>query len=448
MKSYYIFFILFLSFCNSSYSLDSLKIKQVFYNYDYFASDTTIKGDDTLKKYDGGVSLLNCDSLNCIAIYTGGLGVKIFRTTDSGYHWNLILDDGPFSKLGIWYVSAYPTPDFIIIGFEGDYLQRTTNGGITWDTINTHLNCTFDKISFLKNGTGIATGWDRITNASNLLFKTTNYGSTWTRLPSFPNIQVVTHPTIFSDSSYGCYAYNSDPTWEYYYSRTNDAGKTWNFYQYFPEKPANNFNFIDSLQGWAFSYRPYKTGNMYNIIIHTNDGGKTWEKQLDSVIYPPFNLVSSCFIDSLHGLVMGQFGKILTTSDGGKIWVHDTSISNIIYSMAEWVRYLTKKRFIVLNDYGKIFMYNEDGFPDTDVKDDNTGTTSNPINIYPNPATDFINISGETPTRTELYSIEGMKILETEYSNKIDISSLPAGIYFLKIYSGSCVRNERVVIIR
>jgi hypothetical protein len=58
------------------------------------------------------------------------------------------------------------------------------------------------------------------------------------------------------------------------------------------------------------------------------------------------------------------------------------------------------------------------------------------IEVIPNPASDFIRIciNGKfsTLTKVEIYSSVGTKIFETEYKDRIDISFLSPGIYFLK----------------
>jgi beta-glucanase (GH16 family) len=67
----------------------------------------------------------------------------------------------------------------------------------------------------------------------------------------------------------------------------------------------------------------------------------------------------------------------------------------------------------------------------------------NSLQIYPNPATDLIFIEAEkTPTSIALFDLFGKQILKkVNDTNKIDVSNLTSGIYFLEVYSS----NERVV---
>jgi hypothetical protein len=57
---------------------------------------------------------------------------------------------------------------------------------------------------------------------------------------------------------------------------------------------------------------------------------------------------------------------------------------------------------------------------------------SDDISIYPNPATDIVNIKGDLTTTARLFDSPGRKIAETT-ENVIDVSSINPGIYMLKV---------------
>ena len=65
------------------------------------------------------------------------------------------------------------------------------------------------------------------------------------------------------------------------------------------------------------------------------------------------------------------------------------------------------------------------------------GVSASPqFSIYPNPANDLLRINaGKVPSQIEIFSVPGQKVLETTISKptqEINISALPAGIYFIK----------------
>ncbi|GAB0157578.1 hypothetical protein CHRYSEOSP005_28570 [Chryseobacterium sp. Alg-005] len=67
------------------------------------------------------------------------------------------------------------------------------------------------------------------------------------------------------------------------------------------------------------------------------------------------------------------------------------------------------------------------------------------IDIYPNPASDFISIHSKEPIRNVLINnIEGKFILQSDKKDRIDISAIPAGIYFIKaeLKSGKSITKK------
>jgi hypothetical protein len=55
------------------------------------------------------------------------------------------------------------------------------------------------------------------------------------------------------------------------------------------------------------------------------------------------------------------------------------------------------------------------------------------FSVYPNPATNFINIDSEMKVdKYEIFTIIGQKVMEGFDKNKINISELPSGMYFIK----------------
>ena len=92
------------------------------------------------------------------------------------------------------------------------------------------------------------------------------------------------------------------------------------------------------------------------------------------------------------------------------------------------------------------FLYYAEGIPvvTEEVIHDNT------IRIFPIPANNYLNIEkgNSVIEKIEIYSIFGIKTSESEYSNRINISKLTKGIYFLRIIdtNGSLVHLEKIVI--
>jgi photosystem II stability/assembly factor-like uncharacterized protein len=90
---------------------------------------------------------------------------------------------------------------------------------------------------------------------------------------------------------------------------SNDGGKTWEGQESGTDYSLTSVCFVDEKTGWI-------VGDV-GTIIRTIDGGKTWEKQECPVDYL---LKSVCFVDNKTGWAVGEYTTILYTADGGKIW--------------------------------------------------------------------------------------------------------------------------------
>ncbi|OUS04777.1 hypothetical protein A9Q90_07185 [Gammaproteobacteria bacterium 54_18_T64] len=73
--------------------------------------------------------------------------------------------------------------------------------------------------------------------------------------------------------------------------------------------------FIDESEGWA--------GGHDTLILHTTDGGKSWDIQYEDPITGgdiPKPVLDIVFKDKNNGYAIGAYGLMLVTSDGGANW--------------------------------------------------------------------------------------------------------------------------------
>jgi protein associated with RNAse G/E len=88
-------------------------------------------------------------------------------------------------------------------------------------------------------------------------------------------------------------------------------------------------------------------------------------------------------------------------------------------------------------------------------------TSVREIQIIPNPATDFINLSFVSKqtgnSKIVLYSVHGSKVLEVnngtvlkdqKYVNRIDVSKLVNGMYLVQIWNGNNITSKKIIISR
>ncbi len=93
---------------------------------------------------------------------------------------------------------------------------------------------------------------------------------------------------------------------------SDDKGVTWRQAKKVPTRTTlTSVYFTDEKNGWAVGHD--------TIVIHTRDGGETWEMQYSD---PPAEtpLLTVWFENNEHGIAAGSFSFMLETFDGGKTW--------------------------------------------------------------------------------------------------------------------------------
>ena len=91
---------------------------------------------------------------------------------------------------------------------------------------------------------------------------------------------------------------------------SND-GKNWAQVEVPVRAPLTAVAFADAKNGWAVGHDA--------TIVHTADGGKTWDLQnFQPDLQKPF--LGVLFLDPNHGFAVGAYGLFDETTDGGKTW--------------------------------------------------------------------------------------------------------------------------------
>ena len=104
---------------------------------------------------------------------------------------------------------------------------------------------------------------------------------------------------------------------------THDGGKTWTKQESSTEKTLFAVSFIDKLHGWA-------SGDE-STYVWTDNGGESWNVERIEVSQVGLNRDMSLavpdiiyygiyFLDAQHGWMVGEYGNIRNTTDGGATW--------------------------------------------------------------------------------------------------------------------------------
>jgi photosystem II stability/assembly factor-like uncharacterized protein len=113
------------------------------------------------------------------------------------------------------------------------------------------------------------------------------------------------HSVSFVDETYGWTVGEGG-----YILHSADGGSTWQEQgEGVTEEDLFCVDFVDRQHGWA-------CGNS-GVIVYTEDGGQSWEQQTTNTNE---NLLGVEFVDTRNGWVVGEGGTILNTTDGGQTW--------------------------------------------------------------------------------------------------------------------------------
>jgi photosystem II stability/assembly factor-like uncharacterized protein len=260
-----------------------------------------------IKTYDGGKNWLHISkvSFNPNAIFfldenygkaVGDYG-SIAATHDGGKSWYQESAGIILHFTSIWITSvdtAYITGNKKVL--------KTTNGGNSWFPLNIWAP-DLNTIYFFDNVEGFAGGVDGI-------YKTSDGGDNWVKIPGTES--KVCYDITFASDSIG-FAAMLIPG---YIAKTTDRGESWFAVIHQPTPLTStilDISFSDINNGIA--------AGEHSKIIHTSDGGETWELQYGEY-GSPYLCYAVQMIDPLNGIVLGDSPKIgiLRTSDAGGVW--------------------------------------------------------------------------------------------------------------------------------
>jgi photosystem II stability/assembly factor-like uncharacterized protein len=255
-----------------------------------------------------------------------GIGGRIQATGDGGATWidqasgvtDDILDLSFVSPLVGFALAEHVGPEP-----EKTILLRTSDGGATWTHTAFALpdNTSLRALAFAdaQHGWLVGQAWPDVPRA--VVYATSDGGLTLheqTRAPTddvigLHDVAVLDASTVVAVGERSTYGADNGRDHELTLV-TRDGGSTWS------EAPRSRndrclrlVEFIDARHGWA--------AGCLGGIIHTDDGGATWQVQraVSATIWPPPGMVLSLhMVDGAVGYAGDEYGNVLVTSTGGK----------------------------------------------------------------------------------------------------------------------------------
>lgn len=348
-----------------------------------------------LKSFDSGTAwtvsnnpILNYSySMFFVDSQTGWIGgnSRIFnKTTNGGLTWeNCTLPPGAGGGVGsgIFFINSQT-------GWHsnGRYIFKTINGGSNWTEFEYPEFYYFNKLFFVNDLTGWASGED------GLIIKTTNGGSNWVSQGHFGGVPI---SIFFLNSQTGWYSTsnvvrkttNSGTSWDSIATVTNLSGIT----------------FLSPLTGWGASI-----GGIYK----TTNGGFNWNRQNTEI--GGINCFS--FLDENTGWAVGSNGVILKTTTSGNVFISQISTE-------------IPEKFSLYQNYPNPFN------PSTNIKFDIHKQGIATLKVF--------DLLGK-----EMETLVDEQLSVGTYEITFNASSLPSGIYFYVLKTGDFVESNKMILVK
>lgn len=381
----------------------------------YYGAFNSTVGTSNWQEKNNGLNFLNVTRLassgnNAFAISAG----KLYKTIDFGTSWN-VANAAVYTNVSTDGATIYACKD--------TGLNKSTDGGSTWNAV-TYFN---GKVVTAFGADGQFMLAAISTSAGPELWMSSDGGTTWN------------NKTISSTSSWNYkiivnfHKHNSN-VWiaemsSIYggtgFTITTDGGATWTY------KSPLNFGGYFASQGTRLLYQ-----RDYEMYVSDNNGStfRTFHTGMQAAPWP---MCGGLFVENNTAYVynttnMGLYSLASTDT----IWKF---MGNKTNGMA------TYPKIPMISVSGKIFaapqnasVWKLDSSASSGIENISS-INKNEISLYPNPVNDEINISISKNNPSKISSIKIMdltgKLVKEEISitNKIDISALTKGIYFLNI---------------
>ena len=345
---------------------------------------------------------------------------------------------------------SYPTKNFCIITTNKSWYIKTTDGGLNWNAKRVEVPL-FKSNSISVNMFDESHGL--MLNYKTLLISNDGF-ETYDTIPLpregyINNVYMISPHSFYLLLKYNFGNYTSDIS----IYGTSDDGKNWTevFQLKYPYFNPSDMKFTDSLFGYIVGEVYEGSGSpKHNVIFRTTNGGKMWELMMDTILYwNPFGLVHIDVLDRKNAIVLGQFGTIYWTHDGGENWQLDSNAA-ILYQQPATLFpcILGENTALIADNWDEIY---RSSLKPTDVEEEKR---ENNINII-NDNWISINCSSEKTCdlRIEYYDLLGNLALKYTKKlqntlNNLDINSLieEKGIFIYRVYVNDFIVKSGKVI--
>jgi len=275
------------------------------------------------------------DSNTCFTLTTQGLTNRLFKSSNQGEDWEMIWGVNDNARIYSANTLAAVDSNIIYMGFNRRVLLRSHDRGEEFFEIELSSEDRFDHLDMYNKNIGVIS---TNTMLNNFIQLTRDAWNTYQVLPKDPLIFGFAYPRFLNDSILCIIGRSADKPRHWYCHKMNINTL---------ESETHLIDIIDIIQDFHIvnenlmfvcgKKRELSGGSGDDVIYRTTDAGRTWENVLE--IRPggsklpgikTHGLQSITFKDSLTGIAVGQFGKIIYTYDSGNSWHYEANLHESI----------------------------------------------------------------------------------------------------------------------
>ncbi len=376
----------------------------------------------------------------------------ILKTTNGGTNWNVIGNFRIYNMYKIDSTTIYANGRLTGV----DKIYRTTNTGLSWDSVSPTGSGAYKSLSFINKDTGWVSGFDGF---SNTIYITTNGGVTLTAQTTSSGFgQIFFLPQKVNGQYIG---WNGDNT----LYKTTNSGTSW--FQTASISADNEIYFINKDTGWI------SNGGMFK----STDGGASWinEPMPNGGIIVSTNIFRFVFINKNIGWGIGGIanyggslsrGIIWKTTNGGLNWGYqqpDTTINIFVYgvtaavdSLNAWAFNASGNKGVHTTNGGGQIIYTGVNIISTEIPTDYKLFQNYPNPFNPSTKIKF-QISKTGYTEIKIFDILGRELTAIVkgylnpglYETDFEANNYSSGIYFYRLtVNGNIIDTKKMSLVK
>ncbi|WP_462222674.1 VPS10 domain-containing protein [Ferruginibacter sp.] len=244
-------------------------------------------------------------------------------------------------------------PRTLYIGTAGGGVWKTTNAGVSFTSVFDKYCQSIGALAIDQQNPKtiyVGTGESNMRNTVSIgdgLFKTTDGGDNWSRIPGFDSTEHISKVIINPKNSNIIYVACPGPLWSDSKHRglykSADGGKTFDKILYINEKTGCADAVIDPVNPeiiyastWEFRRTPYSfnSGGNGSGMYKSTDGGKTWNVLSSGLPAKPFGRAALALAPSepnkLLAIVEAEKTGLYISNDAGATWKNQSAIVNVV----------------------------------------------------------------------------------------------------------------------